>query len=119
MKDFPKVATWRPERESNPRPFGRNSTNLPMSHHAPLAHIFISLAAYSVGKVLPNEASEVSLTQLAGVKTHFRNYRTETYLMSWIMDRWRFGVFMQVQLGLQFILSALKTTLFDRGWVRF
>ena len=25
---------WRPKRDSNPRPFGRKATNLPMSHHA-------------------------------------------------------------------------------------
>ena len=30
-----KVPTWRLERDSNPRPFGRKATNLPMSHHAP------------------------------------------------------------------------------------
>src|SRR6218665_2395564 len=30
-----KVPTWRLERESNPRPFGREATNLSMSHHAP------------------------------------------------------------------------------------
>src|SRR6218665_1642585 len=30
-----KVPTWQPERDSNPRPFGRKATNLPMSHHAP------------------------------------------------------------------------------------
>src|SRR6218665_2655028 len=35
VKDWPNVPTWRLERDSNPRPFGRNATNLPMSHHAP------------------------------------------------------------------------------------
>src|SRR6218665_637458 len=35
VKDLPKVPTWRLERDSNPRPFGRKATNLPMSHHAP------------------------------------------------------------------------------------
>ena len=35
VKDLFKVPTWRPEWESNPRPFGRKETNLPMSHHAP------------------------------------------------------------------------------------
>src|SRR6218665_2070017 len=35
VKDLPKVPTWRPERDSNPRPFGRKATNLPMSHHDP------------------------------------------------------------------------------------
>src|SRR6218665_1820489 len=34
-KDLPKVTTWRLGRDSNPRPFGRKATNLPMSHHAP------------------------------------------------------------------------------------
>ena len=34
-KDLPKVPTWWLERDSNPRPFGRKATNLPMSHHAP------------------------------------------------------------------------------------
>src|SRR6218665_2015961 len=28
---------WQPERDSNPRPFGRKALNLPMSHHVPLA----------------------------------------------------------------------------------
>ena len=32
---MPKVAAWRLEWDSNPRPFGRKATNLPMSHHAP------------------------------------------------------------------------------------
>src|SRR6218665_1914937 len=34
VKDLPKVPTWRLEWDSNPRPFGRKGTNLPMSHHA-------------------------------------------------------------------------------------
>src|SRR6218665_3398818 len=33
MKNLPKVPTWRLKRDSNPRPFGRKATNLPMSHH--------------------------------------------------------------------------------------
>ena len=33
VKDFPKVPTWRLERNSNPRPFGRKTMTLPMSHH--------------------------------------------------------------------------------------
>jgi len=28
VKDLPKVPTWRPERDSNPRPFGRKAMNL-------------------------------------------------------------------------------------------
>src|SRR6218665_3110904 len=35
VKDLPKVPTWRLERDSNLRPFGRNSPNLPMSHQTP------------------------------------------------------------------------------------
>src|SRR6218665_1532219 len=35
VKDLPKVPMWWLERESNPRPFGRKVTNLPMSHHVP------------------------------------------------------------------------------------
>src|SRR6218665_1549996 len=35
VKDLPKVPTWRLERDSNPRPFGRKATNLPMSHQCP------------------------------------------------------------------------------------
>ena len=31
VKDLPKVLKWR---DSNPRPFGRKATSLPMSHHA-------------------------------------------------------------------------------------
>src|SRR6218665_1355393 len=27
--------TWRLERDSDPRPFGRKASNLPMNHHAP------------------------------------------------------------------------------------
>src|SRR6218665_2628669 len=34
-KDLSKVPTWRLERASIPRPFGRKATNQPMSHHAP------------------------------------------------------------------------------------
>src|SRR6218665_413763 len=36
VKDLPKVPTWRPERDSNPRHFGRKAKNLPLSHHAPI-----------------------------------------------------------------------------------
>ena len=35
VKDLPKVFTRRLERDSNPRPFGRKATNLPMSHYSP------------------------------------------------------------------------------------
>src|SRR6218665_1837925 len=31
-----KVPTWRIERDSNPRPFGRNSSNIPTSHRVQL-----------------------------------------------------------------------------------
>ena len=34
-KDFPKVPTWRLERDSNPRPTGGKALILPMCHHAP------------------------------------------------------------------------------------
>src|SRR6218665_476740 len=34
VKNLPKVPTWRPERDSNPRPFRRKPPNLPVSHHA-------------------------------------------------------------------------------------
>src|SRR6218665_2390921 len=34
VKDLPKVPTWRLERDSNTRPFGRKATNLPLSRHA-------------------------------------------------------------------------------------
>src|SRR6218665_306722 len=35
VKDLPKGPTWRLERDSNPRPFGRKVSNLRMSHYAP------------------------------------------------------------------------------------
>src|SRR6218665_2120631 len=35
VKDLPKVPTSRLTRDSNPRPFRRKMTNIPMSHHAP------------------------------------------------------------------------------------
>jgi len=35
VKDLPNDPTWRLQRYSNPRPFGRKASNLPMSHHAP------------------------------------------------------------------------------------
>ena len=35
VKDLLKVPTWWLEWDSNPRPFGRKATNLPMSHYAP------------------------------------------------------------------------------------
>ena|SRR6218665_216564 len=34
-KDSPKVPAWRLERDSDPQPFRRKATNLPMSHHVP------------------------------------------------------------------------------------
>ena len=34
VKDLPKVPTWQLERESNPRPFERKVSTLPMSYHA-------------------------------------------------------------------------------------
>src|SRR6218665_1125572 len=36
VKDLFKVSTWRPERDLNPRPFERKTTNLQMSLHTPL-----------------------------------------------------------------------------------
>src|SRR6218665_3733866 len=42
VKDLPKVSTWRPERDSNPRPFRRKVLNQPMSHHAPLYILHIN-----------------------------------------------------------------------------
>src|SRR6218665_1609206 len=35
VKDLPKVPTWRIERVSNPRSFGRKASTLPKRHHAP------------------------------------------------------------------------------------
>src|SRR6218665_3284585 len=35
---FAQVATWRLNRDSNPRPFGQNPTNPPMSQHDPCQH---------------------------------------------------------------------------------
>src|SRR6218665_396495 len=35
VKDLPKVLAWRLERETNPRPFGRKASTLPMRHHVP------------------------------------------------------------------------------------
>src|SRR6218665_246254 len=56
MKDLPKVLTWQLERDSIPQAFGRNATNLPMSHRAPqimslchgiaLLHYYIPLRVY-------------------------------------------------------------------------
>ena len=37
VKDLLQVPTWQLERESNPRPFRRKATNLPMSNHALLS----------------------------------------------------------------------------------
>ena len=34
VKDLPKVPTWRLERDSKTRSFGRKASNLPMSHNA-------------------------------------------------------------------------------------
>src|SRR6218665_3800778 len=42
VKDLPKVFTWRLERDSNPRPFGRKASNIPMRHHAPQVLIHVS-----------------------------------------------------------------------------
>src|SRR6218665_3374437 len=39
MKDLPKVPTWRPERDSNQRPFGRKATSSPMRYNAPSTFI--------------------------------------------------------------------------------
>src|SRR6218665_3703754 len=36
VKDLPRVPTWLLEQDSNPRPFERKATNLPMSHQAPI-----------------------------------------------------------------------------------
>src|SRR6218665_1257434 len=35
------IYTWRPQWDSNPRPFGRKAPNLPMSHHAPHASLHV------------------------------------------------------------------------------
>src|SRR6218665_2446967 len=36
VKNLPRVPRWRLEWDSNPQPFSRIASNLPMSHHAPL-----------------------------------------------------------------------------------
>src|SRR6218665_4089769 len=41
VKNLPTVPTWRLGLDSNPRPFERKATNLPMSHHAALIYISI------------------------------------------------------------------------------
>jgi len=41
VKDLPKVPTWRLERDSNPRLFGRKATNIQMSHHAPRPSVLV------------------------------------------------------------------------------
>src|SRR6218665_1577042 len=43
VKDFLKASTWRLERNSNPRPFGRKATNLPISHYPHEHLIFFAL----------------------------------------------------------------------------
>src|SRR6218665_2309357 len=35
VKDLPKARTWWLERDSNPRPFGRKASNVPMIHKSP------------------------------------------------------------------------------------
>ena len=39
VSNFSKVATWRLERDSNPRPSGRQAATLAMRHQAPLVVI--------------------------------------------------------------------------------
>ena len=46
VKDLPRVPTRRLERDSNPRPFGRKATNLPISHHAP--RLCMSFSMYAI-----------------------------------------------------------------------
>ena len=41
-----KVPTWRPERDSNPRPFGLKVPNLPMTHHASHVHVTVFTRVY-------------------------------------------------------------------------
>src|SRR6218665_415817 len=49
---------WRSaERDSNPRPFGRKASNIPMKHHAPQIHLYVmyitdQLNVYIYGVVL-------------------------------------------------------------------
>src|SRR6218665_2222199 len=43
VKDVPKVPTWRLERESNPRPFGRKASTLPKRLHVPQMNPFLLL----------------------------------------------------------------------------
>src|SRR6218665_4125771 len=40
LQDLPKVPTWRLERESNPRPSGRQSSSQPRRHHVPRHHLW-------------------------------------------------------------------------------
>jgi len=41
VKDLPKGPTWRLERDSNLRPFGRKASNLQMRHLAPQSEVII------------------------------------------------------------------------------
>ena len=53
VKDLPKVPTWRLERDSNPRPFGRKASILPMSHHVP--HLYVPrMVEITVSSCLPS-----------------------------------------------------------------
>src|SRR6218665_737242 len=45
VKNLQKVPTGWLEQDSNPQPFGRNATNLPMSHHTPQS-LFVKLFTY-------------------------------------------------------------------------
>ena len=49
-------STWRSERDSNSRPFGRKSTTLPMSHHI---HVpLLSESAFPPSRLMPESSNQ-------------------------------------------------------------
>jgi len=52
VNDLPKVPTCRLKRDSELRPFGRETPNLPMSHHVSLTHItYFFVMTFNIGSV--------------------------------------------------------------------
>src|SRR6218665_3299030 len=61
VKELPKVRTWRLERDSNPRPSGRQLSTLPMSHLVPQCYFHVVSITMAISVVACNGTPGPSL----------------------------------------------------------
>ena len=90
VKDLPKVPTWRLEQDSNPRPFGRKASTLPMGRHAPRVHSWTEhlMNCLVLGARICWILATRSITyQVVPLRTRLELLRSVTNVLSIVMFR--------------------------------